>query len=197
MKRFFVLTAILVFMVGMASVATAQRGAMQGPCAGDKPGMRMGGHGAGFMGHCNMLSCRKDLGLTDEQVDKIEQINFAHKEAMIDIKADLEKARLKMHQEMRSDSPDKAKVLALSDEITAIEGKIAKARIEHQFAKRAVLTTEQLEKWNTCKQNCKAGCGPGGDMKAGKVGCGGPCGAAPAGAPMGDRKRDGSCMDGK
>lgn len=184
-----------------APQATSEAPGMMMPMAGCMPGqmMAMGGDrwpgrgmGRGMMAGrgddddmgpgmgmcCNLLDC-KDLNLTKEQVKKIQDINFAHRNAMIDQKAALEKAQLKMGEEMKSDSPDKARALAAVKEINGVKAQMAEARITHMFALRGVLTAEQLEKVNACR---------GGGMGAGMCGgkCGGAMGAAKgAGTPCG------------
>jgi Spy/CpxP family protein refolding chaperone len=126
------------------------QGGCMGPCGG--------GEG---MGGCNLIDCKEVLNLTDDQIAKIKDLNFAHKNQMIDLDAALEKAQLKMHHEMRADSPDKAKALAAAKEVNAVKGQIAEAKISHQFALMGVLNAEQLKKWKNCMTECRQSCGPG------------------------------------
>lgn len=154
-----------------------RRGMMRG-CGGDDdmgPGLGM---------CCDLLDC-KELNLTKEQVQKIKDINFAHKNAMIDLKASLEKAKLRMGQEMKADSPDKARSLATMKEVHAVKGQMAEARITHMFNLRGVLTAEQLEKVKACHGGGMCG-GKGGAMgcagKAAGTPCGKPCPGGAAGA---------------
>lgn len=181
-------------------------GPMMGMKCGDMgPGMMMGrammkgccdddmGPGMGMC--CDLLDC-KELNLTKEQTQKIKDINFAHKNAMIDLKAALEKAQLRMGQEMKADSPDKAKTLAAAREVVAVKGQMCEARITHMFNLRGVLNAEQLEKMNACK---------GGGMCGGDKGgakCGGAMGAAKCGGMAGGKacpgaKEPGGCGKGK
>ena len=154
------------------------RGMMKG-CGDDEMGMGMG------MGMCcNLLDC-KDLNLTKEQIQKIKDINFAHRNAMIDLKAALAKAQLRMGQEMKSDSPDKAKALAAAREVNAARGQMAEARITHMFNLRAVLTAEQLEKVKACMGGGMCGGGPMGAGKCGGMMGGKGCGGAKAGSGCG------------
>ncbi len=162
-------------------------GHMGGHMGGMMPGM-MEGRGRGFRGDGNLLNC-KALELTDDQVTKIKDLNFVHRNKMIDIQAALEKAQLKMQHEMRADSPNKAAVLAAAKEVNAVKGQIAEERINHQFDLRGVLTADQLKKWDDCRGNCGGKCGMG--MRSGfGQGQGFGHGAM-------QRKRDGSCVKGK
>ncbi|MDD4052201.1 MAG: Spy/CpxP family protein refolding chaperone [candidate division Zixibacteria bacterium] len=151
----------------------------------------MRGHGDDDMGPgmgmcCNLLDC-KGLDLTKEQIQKIKDIMFAHKNAMIDLKAALEKAQLRMGQVMKSDSPDKAKALAAAREVNAAKGQMAEARITHMFNMRGVLTAEQLEKVKACMGGMCGG-GPMGAAKCGGMAGGKGCGGAKAGLGCGMRK---------
>lgn len=150
MKQFLIITAILSLIAAPAALAGHGHG--YGP---------MGPGAPGGPGHGNLLECKKDLNLSKDQMEKIREINFNHHQMMIDLKAELEKAKLKKRHEMHSDAPNKTKVLVLAKEIVNIHGKMAEAKVEHRFALRQILTKEQLEKWKECRQKCKAGRGSG------------------------------------
>lgn len=167
-----------------------RRGMMRGCCEDGDMGRGMGmcGGGQGMGMGCDLLDC-KCLNLTKEQVQKIKDLNFAHKNAMIDLKAALEKAQLRMGQVCKADSPDKARMLAAMKEVHAVKGQMAEARITHMFNQRGVLTAEQLEKVNACRGGSMCGgkgdgkCG--GAMGPGKMAvtpCGKPCPGGAAGA---------------
>jgi len=164
-------------------------GPMGGHMGGMMPGMMDGGgRGHGPRGECNMLGC-KALDLTDDQIAKIKDLNFAHRNKMIDLRASLEKAQLKMRHEMRADSPNKTAVLAAAKQVNAIKGQMAEERINNRFDLRGVLTADQLKKWDDQRGNCCGGFGRG--M--------GPGSGMGQGFGHGDmqRKRDGSCIQGK
>jgi hypothetical protein len=115
--------------------------------------------------------------LTDNQKDQIQEINFEHRNGMIDLKAELQKAQLKMKQ-LHTGTPERTAALAIANEINSIEGRITEARINHKFDLRSVLNKEQLEKWQKCQQQCGGKCGPGGGRGGfGKCspGCGPKC----------------------
>ena len=186
MKHVSVILAMVMFIIGGVSLLAAQppapegataphpgcmgmgagggkgmmgpQGGCMGPCRG---GEGMGSDCEGMGGGCNLIDCKELLNLTDDQTAKIKDINFAHKNQMIDLDAALEKAQLKMRHEMRADSPDKAKVLAAAKEVNTVKGQIAEARISHQFALMGVLNAEQLKKWKNCLTECRQSCGPG------------------------------------
>jgi Spy/CpxP family protein refolding chaperone len=150
MKRFLIIAAILSLLAAPAAVVG--QGYHHGPMG---PGAPAG------PGYGNLLECKEELNLSKDQMEKIEEINFNHHQMMIDLKAELEKAKLKKRREMHSDAPNKTKVLVLTKEIVNIHGKMAEARVEHRFAIRQILTKEQLEKRKECRQRYKADQGPG------------------------------------
>lgn len=162
MKRILILTAVLVFIAGMSGSALAKRGSGFGAGRMDGPG-RLGHDG--FGGRSNILSCQKELGLSEDQVAKIQNINFAHQNLMVDFKADLEKAHLKMRQARQTDDATKTSILAIAKDINAIKGKLAEARINHQFDLKAVLSPEQLEKWKQHRMESRGKRGPGMDQR--------------------------------
>jgi Spy/CpxP family protein refolding chaperone len=169
MKRILVLTAAIIFAIGTPA-ALAQPGPGMGMGHGEGPGgpdCMMHGKKEPGHGGCNVMNCA-ELKLTDEQKEKIRDLNFAHHQEMIDLKASMEKAQLNMRHEMHADSPDKAKVLAAAKAMNAVRGKMAEAKINHRFAVREMLTAEQLETWENCRGNCgrrgmgmRCGDGPG------------------------------------
>jgi len=70
------------------------------------------------------------LKLTEEQRKLFDTILLAHREKLIDLHANLEKAELEMEPLMRDDSPNEAKILAQID-------KVAQARAELERPMRA------------------------------------------------------------
>ncbi len=155
MKKVTLLTAILVMLAG--TTVMAQMGGRDCPKPPEAPGI---GSDRG-PGCCGVMQCREQLSLNDEQAEKIRQIDFDHRQQMIDIKAELEKQQLNKRYEMQSEAPSEDKILSLTREINSLRGKMAEQRVEHQFAIRAVLTKEQLEKWQDCENRC-AGIGRAG-----------------------------------
>lgn len=159
MKRILILIAVLVFVAGLTTAALAQHGqGMKAPRAGARGHFDKGGFG----GHCGILGCQQELGLTDDQTAKIKELSFAHQNAMIDLKAELKKAQLKMKQDIHAEGATKSDALAAAREINAIKGKISEAQIGHKFDLKGVLNKEQLEKWTQCQMQCGGKCGPGG-----------------------------------
>jgi Spy/CpxP family protein refolding chaperone len=167
MKRTLILTSLAVLVAVMTTAAMAQPG--PGGCGHPMMGR---GHGDGQMhqgkmaGHGRMerglgvLTMADELGLTDQQIDKIKELSFAHQNTMIDMRAELKKAQLILREEMAADNPDKVSALAAARNVNAIEGKIEEARISHRFEMHDILTAEQLDKLKELRQDRPGRRGP-------------------------------------
>ncbi|UCC79624.1 MAG: Spy/CpxP family protein refolding chaperone [Candidatus Zixiibacteriota bacterium] len=88
----------------------------------------------------------KDLNLTEQQQQKMEDLRFQHQKVMIQKNAALKEARLEMRNMMRKTEVDEKAVLGKQKQISALKAEIAEARLKHRLEMRKVLNKEQLEK---------------------------------------------------
>lgn len=88
----------------------------------------------------------KDLGLTPEQIQKLEDLRYRHQAEMIDQRGDLQKKMLDLRREMEKDTPDLAVVNRLIDETAMLRAAMGKARASHRLELRKVFTPEQWDK---------------------------------------------------
>lgn len=201
MKRFVLLASICILIA--APVLAGPGECVPSPqMSGGGGGWNVGGgHGGwnvgGGHGGCNILRCKDELKLTDDQVSKIKNINHKHRMAMIDLEAELQKAKLNQKMEAHSDDPSRSTVLSLAKEAARIKSSINEAKINNRFDIKDILTKEQLENWKKCQVQCRteygpgfgAGCGTGGGHGAG---CGSAgkkgAGCAPKGHGFGAKK---------
>lgn len=195
MKRIVLLASICILIMAPVVVAQGQwASAPQASCGG---GCNIGGghggyNGGGGHGECNILRCKDELKLTDDQVKKIKNISHKHRMAMIDLKADLQKAKLNKKIEAHSDNPSRANILSLAKKMMQAKGSIEEAKINNRFDIKNILTKEQLGDWKKCQSQCGpgfgghgfgAGCGPKGHGFG--AGCGPAGKAGPGYAPKG------------
>ncbi|MCP4566349.1 MAG: periplasmic heavy metal sensor [FCB group bacterium] len=152
MKKIIVLAMIAVFIA--APAVMAQVGPMFGQ-RGGHPGMGQRGFDGGERGMFDLRNCRKELDLSDDQMEKMETIRFEHQNQMIDIRADLKKAQLAKRHEMHSDNPDKNKILLIVKEVSDIKAKMAEMLVNHRFDMRDLLTQEQIDKLKECRMECR------------------------------------------
>ncbi len=88
----------------------------------------------------------KSLGLSDVQVQKIEQIFQDSRLKLVDIHANLQKEEIKLQPLLEADNPDESAVMSAIDRITASRASLEKANAQMAFAIRRVLTPEQWKK---------------------------------------------------
>jgi Spy/CpxP family protein refolding chaperone len=107
--------------------------------------------GQGFRGRqgCDMQgrmpTLHEQLELTADQIEQIQTFKMEARKKIIPLKADLQMARLELHEIMRNNGT-KAALDQKIDEIGAIKVKIQKIRIGEKLEFRNILTAEQREK---------------------------------------------------
>ncbi len=101
------------------------------------------------------------LDLTAEQESKLSGIRSVHQKQMIDKRAELQKIRLSLQEEMRKDTPDMQAIENMIKEQESIRTNLQRARVTHWNDVREVLTPEQREIW----QKHRRGFGELGDRR--------------------------------
>jgi Spy/CpxP family protein refolding chaperone len=134
-------SAVLVFAV----VAFAQSG---GPGHGRGAGMGRMGRGGGMCGgpFYKDAEVAKALGLSKDQIDKLEKLDEDAARAMIDTKAAMQKAMLDFHLAMRGPKLDEKKAKAAVDAVAAAKKQMMYKHVEQRVAVDAVLTADQSTK---------------------------------------------------
>ncbi len=89
------------------------------------------------------------LKLTPEQQKAMNNILYDHREKLIDLQANLEKANLAMEPLMNADTPDQAAIEAQIDKVVAARGALEKANADFLLAIRMQLTPEQWKQIRT------------------------------------------------
>ncbi len=142
MKRFLVVIIAAVAVL-TAAVVYAQMGNM-----GDRPGMkgdRQGRMWTRMHGTGNMEKMAEQLGLDANQKAQMMRLREDFRLTMVDKKAELEKAQIKLRGMMSSSAPDKD-VLAAMDKLGLLRTDIQKLRYQHRQQMKAVLTPDQQNK---------------------------------------------------
>lgn len=96
---------------------------------------------------------QEQLNLTDQQKTKIEDLRLKHQEQMIDMRAELNKARLENHKLRKSEKLNRSDLLNQTKKMNAIKNKIAEARANHKMDVYELLTADQRKTWNEMKFN--------------------------------------------
>jgi len=97
---------------------------------------------------CRILDLADEIGLTEQQREQLEKSLTAEKRERIQLKADLEKAKLDLREIMRADKIDKAAALKKSDQISAIKAEMARKRLAGTIDRLEMLNAEQRAKLN-------------------------------------------------
>ena len=107
---------------------------------GDRPG-----HGQrGGIGHLLMLGDKIDL--TDQQRDRLKEMQVEFQMNRIDRKAELEKAQVQLRVLMHEDDAAEGDVFRAIDEMSRLKADMQKTRYKHRQQVKAVLTDDQVDK---------------------------------------------------
>ncbi len=87
------------------------------------------------------------IGITDAQLEKLNQLAFDDHMKMIDVRAALEREELKLRHLMDASTLDENQILAQIDKVATQRAQIEKAQVQMMLAVRRVLTPEQLKKF--------------------------------------------------
>ena len=93
------------------------------------------------------------LKLTDDQRKAMDQIFQAHREKLVDLRANVEKAEIEMEPLVRADQPNEAAVMAQIDKVAQARAELEKANARFLFELRAKLTPEQWKQVQDFRHN--------------------------------------------
>jgi periplasmic protein CpxP/Spy len=151
--------------VGLAIAGVVFSGAAfaQGPGPMGGPGPGMGEHrppferafgGSGFQGRWwNNPRVIERLKLTDDQRKGFDQILLEHRESLVDLHANLEKAELKLEPLVRDDQPNEGAILAQIDKVAQARAELEKANARYLLALRSKLTPDQWKQVQAFRQD--------------------------------------------
>jgi periplasmic protein CpxP/Spy len=117
----------------------------------------------------------EQIGLTDDQKKKMDDIFQQHRLQLIDLNAALQKQQAIMEPLIQSDQPEESKVLSQIDAIATARANLEKDRARMLFSLRQTLTADQWKKLQTLARDGR----PRGDRGQGGGRRGGPDGGAP------------------
>lgn len=138
MKR--LISLMVVALLALPTIALA------GP--GFKHGFKRG------FGHMNPAVVRKflkDAGCSDQQIRRVQTLTDEIKRKSLDVKHEMEKARMDMQQLMQADNPDRAAIFKQIDKLGAIKLRLKKLWVGMILDVRKELTPEQFEKLQMLK----------------------------------------------
>ena len=103
--------------------------------------MGMGPGGAGGPGH--MAGLFAGLDLSDAQREKLRDLHQRQARKGVQARADLELARMDLHELMQADKPDGAAINAQIDKLARLQSEQRKAQVATLLEARSLLTPEQ------------------------------------------------------
>ncbi|GEM_PF-3186426 len=84
-----------------------------------------------------------ELELSKEQTQKLETLRYEMEKKSIDMRAELDKARLELNRLQDSEKIDRKAILSQAEKVNSLEGKLKIAKIEHMLDIAETLTPEQ------------------------------------------------------
>lgn len=102
------------------------------------------------------------LELTEEQVKKLKDADFASREKRLELKARLDRLHLEMDRAFSADSVDQEAVLQLAEKIADVRGNFFIQDIESRLVMGKILNADQTSKlkqqlWQKKKCDSKTG----------------------------------------
>jgi Spy/CpxP family protein refolding chaperone len=104
------------------------------------------------------------LGLSPDQVSRIDQTFLEHRLRLVDLRAELEKLEIGLQPLLDAERPEEAKVAAQIDLIAAARGRLEKEHVLSLLAIRRVLGVEQWKKLQALHQERGAERGRPGEL---------------------------------
>ncbi|MGB7546835.1 MAG: Spy/CpxP family protein refolding chaperone [Terracidiphilus sp.] len=137
-----------------AGVAGAQAPGV-GPGFGEhRPPMERALGPRGDHGHWwNNPAMVEKLKLTEDQRKGMDAILLEHREKLIDLRANLDKAELMLEPMMGDDQPNETQILAQIDKVAMARADLEKANARFLLAIRGKLTPEQWKQLRTDRMN--------------------------------------------
>ena len=109
---------------------------------GPGPGMDLRGPGKWWKNSALMTK----IGVSDEQVQKIEKIFQDHRLDLVDLHAALEKQEAILDPLIEADQPDESQVITQIDKVAQARANLEKSNAQMLLAIRRVLTVDQWKK---------------------------------------------------
>jgi periplasmic protein CpxP/Spy len=120
------------------------------------------------------------LNLTDDQRKSMDDILQQHRENLIDMRANVEKAEVALEPLMGADQPNESAILAQIDRVAQARAELEKANARFLLALRAKLSPDQWKELQAVRNERRAGKAGERTWRNGRRGA---PGAGPAGTP--------------
>jgi Spy/CpxP family protein refolding chaperone len=139
------LTGTMVLLVAVFVILGFAGAFTQGQCGHEK-GFGMKKHHMSPLGIWQDPKMVQELGLTDKQIQRLKEADFAHREKCLKLKSKVDALHLDLEKLFAAESVDETKVLEVAQKISDLKGKLFVRRIESRLAVIKLLTADQLSK---------------------------------------------------
>ncbi|NLH50451.1 MAG: hypothetical protein GX444_17880 [Myxococcales bacterium] len=156
MNRNFLLLTAMLALTGLVLAAPTWAGPGwrgMGPGRGIMAPGQFPGWGYGpFWRNANVAQA---LNLSDDQINKLEDLELARDRDLIDLEAAVKKAQLELNQVMKDRRPNQRKAERAAADLNEAQGRILQRQIAHQLAVNALLSDDQLRKLDDLKSTIR------------------------------------------
>lgn len=155
-ERRLILVAAAVIATVAAAGAQGFGGGQGGPRPGfaaNRPPMERAFGPMGNNGWWNNPRIVERLKLTDDQRKAMDQILLDHREKLIDLRANLQKAELALEPLMSADTPNDSAITAQIDKVVQARAELERANARFLLAVRDKLTTDQWKQIQDFRRN--------------------------------------------
>lgn len=88
-----------------------------------------------------------ELGLTDEQMDSMRDVQYNFRKAQIGLRAELKTARLELRHLMMEEEPNQGEISKLVDRIASTQKELLQQNMDRKLAMKGILTPEQFKEF--------------------------------------------------
>jgi Spy/CpxP family protein refolding chaperone len=101
------------------------------------------------------LAMLDELGLTDEQIENIRDVQYNFRKAEIGLRADLQSSRLELRHLMIQEKSDQKEIMNVVDKIADTQKKLLKNDVDRKIEMTGILTPQQFKKFIQMKSERK------------------------------------------
>jgi Spy/CpxP family protein refolding chaperone len=102
----------------------------------------------------------QELGLNDEQVNKLKEMGYAHQEKQLERRSRINALQLQMEKTLSSETVKEETVRDLAKQIAGLRGENYVQKVESDLSARKILSSDQIKKLDQYRMHHR-GKGPG------------------------------------
>ena len=138
-RKAMMMMLVAVLILGMSFTA-------YGRGRGQDRGFGMKGPGMGMHAFWKQSEAVEELGLTEDQIAELDDLDTAFRKQMIDQRSTVEKLQLQLDEAFSAETVDESQAMAYAEKLAKAQSDGFLAHIAHRIEISKVLTAEQREK---------------------------------------------------